>query len=215
MKRSSCVVAALAVFAVALTARPAAAQEGRFELTPMIGYRIMSDITDTDTASYAKLEFSNPATFGLAAGWNLRRDTAVELYYNYASSDVTAVPRSGLVQQRTFNVKVHDILVNGLYMFNTGNDKFRPFMELGLGAAIVAPDNNLESLTRFAFSLGGGIKYYTSDRIGFRGEVRWLPVYLYSTEGGTWCDPFYGCYYVSNDHLLSMWDFKAGIIFRF
>ena len=42
-----------------------------------------------------------------------------------------------------------------------------------------------------------------------------MPQYLYSTDGGTWCDPFYGCYYYPNDHILTQWDFKLGAVIRF
>lgn len=207
---------AVVLFAVGSSATRADAQQGRFEITPMVGWRSIGDISETDTAVYSKLQFLNPASFGLALSWNLRHDTSVELLYNYASSDVTAVARSGAVNNRTFNLKIHDVLFNGVYLFNTGNDKFRPFLQGGIGLGILAPDAaNLQTLSRFAFSLGGGVKYYVSDRIGLRGDIRWVPMVLYSTEGGTWCDPFYGCYYTSNDHILSQWDFKLGAIVRF
>jgi outer membrane protein W len=190
------------------------AQQGRFELTPMVGYRLNSDINETDLAAYSQLKFDDAATFGLAMSWNTSRSTSVELEYTYASYDATAVART-LGADRTVNVKQHDILLNGLYLFNTGSDKFRPFLLGGLGASILAPDGNLSSVTNFAWTLGGGFKYYASDRFGIRGDARWMPQYLYSTSGGTWCDPFYGCYYYPDDHVLSQWDFKLGAIVRF
>ncbi len=197
------------------TAWPLEAQQGRFELTPMIGWRLNSDIDQTDVASYSQLKFEDATTFGLALSWNTSHATSVELEYTYASYDATAVPRTAALLERTVNVKQHDILFNGLYLFNTGNDKFRPFLLGGLGASILAPGGSLDSVTNFAFTLGGGFKYYASDRFGLRFDARWMPQYLYSTQGGTWCDPFYGCYYYPNDHILTQWDFKLGAIIRF
>lgn len=215
MKRSSCVYATLAVCAAVLTARPAAAQQGRFELTPTIGYRLNSTISETDTARYSELQFKNAATFGVALTWNTSSATSAELSYDYSSYDATAVARPGTASgDRTLSLTQHNILVDGLYLFNTGSPGFRPFIMGGIGMTILAP-SGFSSTTNFAFTLGGGFKYYTSDRFGIRGDIRWLPTYLYSTQGGTWCDPFYGCYYYPNDHILNQWDFKLGFIFRF
>ena len=210
MKKTALILAALVLGSVSFRAQ---AQQGRFELTPMIGWRLNSDISETDVARYSQLKFEDAATFGLAMSWNTSRVTSVELEYTYASYDGTAVARTAGAD-RTVNIKQHDILVNGLYLFNTGNDKFRPFLLGGIGASILAP-SSLDSVTNFAFTLGGGFKYYASDRFGIRGDIRWMPQYLYSTDGGTWCDPFYGCYYYPNDHILTQWDFKLGAVIRF
>ncbi len=214
MKLTRILTALVVVLAAGATPR-LEAQQGRFELTPMVGWRLNSNISETDLARYSELQFDDAATFGLAMSWNTSRSTSVELEYTYASYDATAVPRAAVDPERTVNVKQHDILFNGLYLFNTGSDKFRPFFLGGVGASILAPGGNLSSVTNFAFTLGGGFKYYASDRFGIRGDVRWMPQYLYSTEGGTWCDPFYGCYYYPNDHIVSQWDFKLGAIVRF
>ena len=215
MTRRFIAFAALIVIAAGSAAYRADAQQGRFELTPMVGWRLNSDISETDVAKYSQLKFADAATFGAALSWNTSRQTSVELEYTYSSYDATAVPRTSAVTERTVNVTQHDILFNGLYLFNTGNPHFQPFLLGGVGASILAPGGGLSSVTNFAFTLGGGIKYYASDRLGFRGDIRWMPQYLYSTDGGTWCDPYYGCYYYPNDHILTQWDFKLGLIVRF
>jgi len=203
------------VLALGSAALRADAQQGRFELTPTIGYRLNSDINETDVAKYSQLQFADAATFGLTASWNTSAFTSVEIEYTYSGYDATAVPRSAATAQRTVKVGQHNVLFSGLYLFDTGNDKFQPFILGGVGASILAPDGSLDSVTNFAFTIGGGVKYYASDRIGLRGDIRWMPQYLYSTDGGTWCDPTYGCYYYPNDHFISQWDFKLGVIVRF
>ena len=181
----------------------------------MVGYRLNSDINETDVAEVLAAEVRGRRHVrprGELEHEPLRRP----------SSSSTPTPRTTrrpcartAGTDRTVNVTQHDILFNGLYLFNTGSDKFQPFLLGGLGASILAPDGSLDSVTNFAFTLGGGFKYYASDRFGIRGDVRWMPQYLYSTDGGTWCDPFYGCYYYPNDHILTQWDFKLGAIIRF
>ena len=135
MKKTALILAALVLGSLSFRAQ---AQQGRFELTPMIGWRLNSDISETDVARYSQLKFEDAATFGLAMSWNTSRVTSVELEYTYASYDGTAVARTAGAD-RTVNIKQHDILVNGLYLFNTGNDKFRPFLLGGIGASILAP----------------------------------------------------------------------------
>ena len=216
MKRLSLGIASLVVVLAAGAALPLEAQQGRFELTPMIGYRLNGSVNETDVAQYSSLKFSDTPTYGVAFTWNTSRATSVEVTYDYSKYDVTAVARpSAIAGDRTISISQHDILFDGLYMFNTGNPNFKPFFMGGLGASILVPSGNLSSVTNFAFTLGGGFKYYTSEKFGFRGDIRWLPTYLYSTNGGTWCDPFYGCYYYPNDHILHQWDFKLGFTFRF
>lgn len=216
MNRRFLALAAAAFLLIGSNAFRAEAQQGRFELTPMIGYRLNSSINETDVARYSSLKFADTATYGVAFTWNTSPATSVELTYDYSKYDATAVARPGTAGgDRTVSVSQHDIIVDGLYMFNTGSRNFKPFLMGGLGMSILAPSGNLNQVTNFAFTLGGGFKYYASDKFGIRGDIRWLPTYLYSTDGGTWCDPFYGCYYYPNDHILTQWDFKLGFIFRF
>ena len=214
MHRLPRVLAVLAALVFGSVTLPLNAQQGRFELTPTIGYRLNSNITNTDVAQYSELQFKNAATYGVAFSWNFSPATSAEITYDYSSYDATAVART-IGNDRTINIKQHDILVNGLYLFNTGNDAFRPFILGGLGMTILAPGGNLNQVTNFAWTLGGGFKYYTSDKFGLRFDIRWLPTYLYSAGGGTWCDPYYGCYYYPNSHILNQWDFKLGFVFRF
>lgn len=45
---------------------------------------------------------------------------------------------------------------------------------------------------RFAYNLGGGVKYYFSGHWGIRAELRWSP--SHTTSGvAEYCDPFFGC----------------------
>ncbi len=185
-----------------------------WEFTPMAGYRTFGSLTTTDVAAYSELKFKSGFTWGFALGYDFSPNAFADVTFSYISSDATAVGRPG-VADRTISVKHYDTLFNAYYEFLDPGAKVRPYLGAGIGFTILAPSDNLNDLTRFSFGIAGGLKTYFGDHWGLRFDARWMPLYLYSTSGGTWCDPFYGCYYYSNDHMLQQGDFKGGIIFRF
>lgn len=190
------------------------AYQPRWEITPMAGYRTYGTLENTDVAKYSQLKFDSAFSWGAALGASFGPNFDADVTFSYTSTDVTAVGRPGN-PTRTVGLTQYDTLFNAYYVFGGPRDSLRWYLGGGIGFTILSPDQNLDSLTRFAFSLAGGMKWYFSDHVGFRFEARWIPTYLYSTDGGTWCDPLFGCYYYSNDHMLQQGDFKAGVIFRF
>ena len=114
-------------------------------------------------------------------------------------------------------MKMKNLMGNLLFHFADREAKLRPFAFVGLGASDLSPDRSgVSGATRFAFSLGGGAKYNLSKHFGLRGQAKWSPTYITSTDGGYWCDPFWGgCWVVGNDHYLHEFDVTGGITFRF
>lgn len=209
----------LSLAVLALVAPGAAnAQSGRFELTPFASYRFFSDVSnDTGGAVlYSKLDFEDTFGGGVTFTWQANPRFDGELVYDYSSAEMSAVPYNPSTPRPTTDVAIHNVQVAGLFHFRPPQEKVRPYIGLGLGFSIVDPKADaLASATRFTFSVNGGVKMMASDRIGFRLDARWIPTYLFTTEGGYWCDPWYGCWYYGNDHFLNQFDLKAGVIFKF
>ena len=88
---------------------------------------------------------------------------------------------------------------------------------MGLGATnLHAASSDVGSITRFAWTLGGGAKYNFSQRLGARLQAKWSPMYIATTIEGFWCDPFWGgCWVVGNSHFLNEFDVSAGLPLRF
>jgi len=209
----------LMVAAVVLAGLPGAAlaqfaYQPRWEITPMAGYRTYASIGNTDLSNFSELKIDPAFSWGAALGFSFGPNMDADVTFSYTSTDATAVGRVG-TPDRAFGLKQYDTLFNAYYMFGDPRSRLRWYLGGGIGFTILSPEENFDSLTRFAFSLAGGAKWYFSDNVGLRFEARWIPLYLYSTAGGTWCDPVYGCYYYSNDHMLQQGDFKVGVIFRF
>ena len=45
--------------------------------------------------------------------------------------------------------------------------------------------------------------------------MRVTPTYITSSRGGTWCDPFYGCWPIVDNHYSTQVDSSVGLTFRF
>jgi opacity protein-like surface antigen len=91
--------------------------------------------------------------------------------------------------------------------------KLHPFFLFGLGASRIAGAG--DSVTKFSYGLGGGVKYFVTPKFGIRAQIRYAPTYLYSTSGGVWCNWYGFCFVVPNDHYLNQGDATIGAIFRF
>jgi hypothetical protein len=106
---------------------------------------------------------------------------------------------------------------NFVYHFVSEESRLRPFAFFGMGASSLSTNRaGVSGATRFAFSLGGGAKYNITKHFGLRGQLKYSPAYLTTTDQGYWCDPFWGgCWVVGNSHYLHEFDVTGGIVFRF
>jgi hypothetical protein len=103
------------------------------------------------------------------------------------------------------------------------DDMVRPTVFLGLGATQYSPSDidgrSVSSTTKFAFSLGGGVKIFPSEHIGFRFTGRWTPTYINTTDGGYWCGWYYPwgytCWNVGNANYSHAFEMAAGLVARF
>jgi hypothetical protein len=88
---------------------------------------------------------------------------------------------------------------------------------LGAGATNLAPDRSqVNSVTRFAWVFGGGIKYSFSKHLGMRLQAKWSPTYINTVTEGVWCDPFWGgCWAKGDSVFLNELDGTVGLTFRF
>ena len=73
-------------------------------------------------------------------------------------------------------------------------------MLVGIGATHYSPGDpvtlpattpltSIDSATKFAWTLGGGVKVYPAEHVGLRLNARWTPTYIKSDAEGLWCDP--------------------------
>ena len=193
-----------------------AASAQNVEITGHVGGQFNGGL-DLSTSLFRRIEVGNSTNYGVTAGYLLGEHYGIEFQWNYTKADTVAQPVGGGSDVNVFKLKQDQYMGNFLFHLTDRESKLRPFGFFGLGASDLSPDRNgVSGVTRFAFALGAGAKYNVSKHLGFRGQAKWSPTYLTTTDAGYWCDPFWGgCWVVGNNHYLHEFDFTGGITLRF
>ncbi len=200
------------------------AQENRFEVNGTVAYSFSNgiDISPQDLDGNVIDRISPTSAFSFDVGLDFFLSENWALGFNWGQ-------QRGKLRGRVRNdadIDFTDMNVNnyhGIFTYNFGEEDsgIRPYMFGGLGATQYSPGdiagNSVSSRTRFSTTWGGGVKFFVSDHVGFKGGVRWTPTYITSTPGGMWCSPYWPwyCWVVSNDHFSHQFEMGGGIIARF
>lgn len=188
----------------------------RVEVTGNIGYQVNGGL-DLSTSLFHRIEVGNSTNYGASAGYLFGEHFGAEFQWNHTRADTVAQPLGGGSDIKVFTLNQNQYMGNFVYHFTPHEAPLRPFVFLGLGASSLSTNRaGVSGATRFAFSVGGGAKYNFSRHFGVRGQLKYSPTYITTTDGGYWCDPFWGgCWVVGNDHFLHEFDMTGGITFRF
>lgn len=199
--------------------------QGRFEVTPFVGYETSGTYpievlpgTGGSLALVDHLRVNDAISYGSFLDYNLSENFQFEFMWDrnntfYSARDITTQEYF-----KAYNSDIDQFQFGGLYTFLGSEHKLRPYVAASLGfthdsnSPISTGFTSVSNRTAFAWSVGGGVKYYLNRHVGFRGDVRFLPTYGSSSNGGN-CDPFYGCYTARN--YLDRGNFVGGLIFRF
>ncbi len=134
------------------------------------------------------LDIKDAVYYSAAIGINVSRETFAEIQYIYQPTSVTFDPYN-FGSSTSFDADVHYILGTGYYVkqfSRTGSGYFG----LSIGAAGLAPQNNLDPAWRFAFGLTLGMKFLLSKNIGIKIQsqglfpIQWAGGTLYAGTGG-------------------------------
>ena len=224
MSRPSVASRALALLAAVLLVSAAgsraAAQGGytppkRVELTPFGSYQWGGSFDTQGISNILPGEINENASFSwggilsfLAAG-----NSAVELYYLRQDTNVDFDPNGG--QKRTVGDFANNYVQLGVRQGLPKTEGLAPFITASMGINVLDA-KDVDSSTRFAWSLGGGVKYMVPNnpRLGFRADVRWMVTPVPSGTYGTWCD-VWGCYTTSGTDWLHQGSAGLGLVLAF
>ncbi len=187
------------------------------EVTGSVGSQINGGL-NLSTSLFDRIEVANGVNYGITVGYLLGEHGGVEFQWNQNKADTSAQPVvAGLSSVKIFTLSQNQYMGDFVYHFTGREAKLRPFVFLGLGANALNPETSgVNGATRFAYALGGGAKYNVSHHFGLRGQMRWAPTYITTTNAGYWCDPIWGgCWLVGNQHYLHEFDITGGMTFRF
>jgi len=155
------------VLGLAVTAGSAEAQS--FEVTPFGGWRFGGSFEELSTNATSSLD--GTVSYGLIVGipWNAQDRSRLELMWSHQGTSL------GLSdpEQAELDVDVDYLHVGGMAPFRTPNERLEALLTGGLGATFLRPGlSGASSETRFSLSLGAGLLYRVSDRVGLRLEAR-------------------------------------------
>jgi hypothetical protein len=195
--------------------------QGRFEVTPFVGYETSGSYpisvfanTGNLVAPVNKLRVNDGLSFGTFLGFNVTENAQVEFMWDRNPTSYSA--RNALTGEyfKAYNSDIDQFQFGGLYMLRNSEHRLRPYIAASLGFTHDSNANGTPNRTEFAYSLGGGVKYYINRHVGLRGDARYMPTYG-SSSNATYCDPFYGCYTAKVNNYLNRGNFVGGIIFKF
>jgi hypothetical protein len=193
----------------------------KFEITPYGGYFFAGKLT----VGQGDLNIKNGGNFGIAVGVNIQPQIGVEFTYNYLNTRLVLKDWRTNVSTDLFDMSVNYYHLGAVYEASKF-DKGVLFTTVSLGATQFSPavssiqdpsDENqtivVEDDWRFSIGLGGGVKYFISDRIGVRLQLRLL-MPIYWASGGLWFGTGGASLGIGAGTALIQADATAGLIIR-
>lgn len=190
-----------------------------FELTPYVGFRLGGALQDD--ASSAEVEIDNTETVGII--FNLREglNTQWEVAYAYQPGqiEIDFLPPGAspsVISADGTDIDIHHLQFGGTYI---GEGTWsRPYMAATVGLAHIDPDfSAFDSDTYFAFTIGGGLKFFPTERIGVRLEARMYGTVI-DSKSNIFCTSGTGganCLFEVQGDVLWQFDATLGATFRF
>jgi opacity protein-like surface antigen len=124
------------------------------------------------------LDYYDGYIFGVAGGYFVTPQVALELEYAYRDADADVKTSTNVSGQMSSNA----YMVNAIYNFGAVDaaGAWKPYAGAGLGAADLtyAPDNagRLGSDLGFAYQVMGGVGYQVNESWTLSGELRWFAI---------------------------------------
>lgn len=161
-----------------LLAGPAAAlaEMPSFEFTPFVGGRFGGsfDVEDDVSGASSSVDLGSGTGFGLDVGLYANQNGFYELLY---STQEASLDTDGSVVS-DIDVRVDYLQLGGTAFFDQGK-QWIPYLSMTIGAAMFEPQQgDYDSETKFAMSLGGGLRFPLSEHVaatlGLRGYLTFL-----------------------------------------
>ncbi|NJC87586.1 MAG: OmpA family protein [Desulfuromonas sp.] len=156
---AGCLLAATSAVALA------SVREGAFTVTPMIGVHAFD----------GALELENSEAYGLAIGYSLTRNWAIELDARFAPTEPKGMS--------DMDVDALVGTVNALYHFKPGRD-FVPYLAVGAGVLQYDVDGSGRDEDPVV-NWGAGFKYALADHVDLRLDLRHLLDFRLDKDGET------------------------------
>ncbi len=143
------------------------AQESTTEITAFGAYRFGGTFEEQSTE--AEYELNDSSSFGLILNLPDREDTQWEIFYSY--QDTEADFQGGTASVPRVDIEQHVLQLGGTYQWD--GEVARPYLALTVGGTHIKADSSgSDSDTFFSASIGIGMKFLPTSRVGIRVEAR-------------------------------------------
>lgn len=162
MKNIAVLIPALALVSAVSSAARAV------EIAPFAGHRYGGSFEDTNTLS--GFELADATSFGLLLDFDSEPDKQIEVFLSRQDTQLTT---AGLFTGNPlFDLTIDYYHIGGLYFLPDGG-LMHPFVSGTIGLTRMAPKrSDLTTENRLSLSLGGGAKFFLSQNVGLRFDVR-------------------------------------------
>lgn len=188
------------------------------EVTPTVGYRVGGTASELPDSLIKMIGIPAAMSWGAAVEYRLSDKLNLELLWSHQDTElqVQDVTSDTGADKKLTHLNIDTTQLGVVWQSGDPSNTARLYLEFLLGASILTPAPQFSNLVRFSGTVGGGVKYYFSDRFGARLGARWMPVYINSKSSGYgYCDPYWGCYTYWSTNYLSQFDGSTGLILRF
>ncbi|MGD8908916.1 MAG: hypothetical protein PVI92_06165 [Chromatiales bacterium] len=176
-----------------------------WEFMPFAGYRFGGSFDEEISGD--KRDLDDRGSWGFAVSSPSSSTTDYELLYSHQETRLTDTTNP----EDAFDLKIHYLHLGGTVDVN--HERFTPFFSGGIGMTHMSPGRSgFTDETRLSLSLGGGLKWYPSEQLGIRFELRGYGT-LIDAGGSLFCDG--GCQLRLSSDLLPQFETNLGLIFRF
>lgn len=187
-----------------LSSYQAVASDG-LEFVPFVGYRFGGSFDERIDGR--SLEVEEQSNWGFSLSSPASPTTRYEFLYSHQESRLAEKTNP----QDVFDLDIHYLQLGGVV--DLPHEGLTPFFSGGIGMTHLSPGRNgYSDETRLSLSLGGGLRWYPTDQLGIRFEMRGYGT-LMDTSGSLFCDS--GCDLRLSSDLFSQFETNLGLIFRF
>lgn len=213
-------LASLTFISIALAPTTALAQgpysyhEGaKYTFTPFLGVRFGGRI-DINTPNVDYLGIDSSWNYGFNAGVRIVPHLFGEFMWNRQTTTLTAHHAQTNTMVPLTNQAHLDMYQGGLLYEFPQIARLVPFVVGGIGFTHFDSHGILSFSNRYAYNLGGGVKYLFVPQVALRAELRWSPSRTTSSNT-TFCDPFLGCFTTPVSSHAEQGQANVGLEFRF
>ena len=176
-----------------------------FEVAPFVGYRFGGNFEDSITGQ--SVDAKESVAYGLAFDIEYSPDRMVEVYYSRQSTEFKDTSPS-------VDLDIEYYQIGGVAEYT--QDTYTPYLVGTIGAARFSPSGDLDSETRFAATLGGGVKWFVSKNIALKFEGRGF-ISIFDSNTDVFCVSSGGatCRFRVSGSVVWQLEANAGVVIRF